>query len=229
MMNLFGKKKAPVASAVSSTSSSGGSDPSTAVVTLRQSIKTQEKREEHLQRKVDAMVAEAKAKMAKKDKKGALFSLKRKKLYEQEIDKIQNVKMTLETQVMNIESASQNAETFKAMATGTQTMKNIRNDVGVEKVDDMMDDIKEEMEMANEISNAIAQPIDPLLADEDELLAELNALEEEDLESELLAEPAKTQEMRLPDVPVSKLPTLAGATADEEAELRQLEAEIAGM
>eukprot|EP00978_Attheya_sp_CCMP212_P013762 scaffold34610_cov50-Attheya_sp.AAC.7 len=44
MMNLFGKKKAPVASAVSSTSSSGGSDPSTAVVTLRQSIKTQEKR-----------------------------------------------------------------------------------------------------------------------------------------------------------------------------------------
>lgn len=34
--------------------------------------------------------------------KGALFKLKQKKLYEQEIDKIQNIKMTLETQVMNV-------------------------------------------------------------------------------------------------------------------------------
>ena len=33
---------------------------------------------------------------------GALFKLKQKKLYEQEIDKIQNIKMTLETQVMNV-------------------------------------------------------------------------------------------------------------------------------
>ena len=40
--------------------------------------------------------------MAKGDKKGALFCMKRKKLYEAEADKIQNVKMTLETQVINL-------------------------------------------------------------------------------------------------------------------------------
>lgn len=148
-------------------------------------------------------------------------------MYEGEIDKIQNVKMTLETQVINLESAAQNAETFKAMEAGSKTMKKIRQDVGIDKVDDIMDEIKEEMEMANEINNAIAQPVDPFLADDDELLAELNALEANDLEAELLAPPSKQQQhISLPTVPNSKLPTLA---KDEEDELRLLEAELAGM
>jgi charged multivesicular body protein 4A/B len=147
-------------------------------------------------------------------------------MFEGEIDKIQNVKMTLETQVINLESAAQNAETFKAMEAGSKTMKKIRQDVGIEKVDDIMDSIKEEMDMANEINNAIAQPVDPFLADEDELLAELNALEANDLEAELLAPPTKTSAMSLPTVPNKKLPTLA---RDEEDELKKLEAELAGL
>ena len=200
-------------------------------------------REEHIQRKVEATVKEAKAKMAKGDKKGmyvvlfnfawnilisnarlsgALFSMKRKKMFEQEMDKIQNVKMTLETQVINLESAAQNAETFKAMEAGSKTMKKIRTDVGIDKVDDMMDDIKNEMEMANEINDAIAQPVDSMLADDDELLAELNELEASDLEAELLAPP--TPGLSLPSVPNSKLP--ANKEADD---LKQLEAELAGL
>ena len=152
--------------------------------------------------------------------------MKRKKLYEAEADKIQNVKMTLETQVINLESAAQNAETFKAMEAGTKTMKKIRTEVGIEKVDEMMDEIKEEMELANEINDAIAQPVDPLLTDEDELLAELNELEAADLESELLAPPTTTPNLALPTVPDTKLPVLAQA---EEDDLRQLEAELAGL
>lgn len=154
---------------------------------------------------------------------GALFALKRKKLYEAEADKIQNVKMTLETQVINLESAAQNAQTFKAMEAGSKTMKKIRTDVGIEDVDEMMDTIKEEMEMANEINQAIAQPVDPLLADDDELLAELNELETSDLEAELLKPTPALPSM--PKVPNSKLPELE---KDEEEELRKLEAELAG-
>ena len=152
--------------------------------------------------------------------------MKRKKLYEAEVEKIQNVKMTLETQVINLESAAQNAETFKAMEAGSKTMKKIRNEVGIEKVDDIMDEIKEEMEMANEINNAIAQPVDPLMTDEDELLAELNALEASDLEQELLAPPTTSTPLSLPTVPNTKLPSLA---KDEEDELKALEAELAGL
>jgi charged multivesicular body protein 4 len=154
--------------------------------------------------------------------------MKRKKLYESEVDKIQNVKMTLETQVINLESAAQNAETFKAMEAGSKTMKKIRTDVGIEKVDDIMDDIKAEMEMANEINEAIAQPVDPLLTDEDELLEELNALEAMDLEAELLAPPSssKMSGFSLPTVPDAKLPVLA---REEEDDLKKLEAELAGL
>mmetsp|Transcript_23786 Transcript_23786/g.33384 ORF Transcript_23786/g.33384 Transcript_23786/m.33384 type:complete len:224 (+) Transcript_23786:184-855(+) len=223
MFNLFGSKKKE-ASTVSSTSSRPATNPQTTIVKLRESIATQEKREEHIQKKVDQMVKEAKVKLGKKDKKGALFAMKRKKLYEAEIDKIQNVKMTLETQVINLESAAQNAETFQAMKAGTSTMQKIRNDVGIEKVDDVMDDIREEMEMANEINQAIAQPVDPLLADEDELLAELNELETADLEAELLKPVAQT--IDLPSVPDKKLPALE---KKEEEDLRQLEAELAGL
>jgi hypothetical protein len=77
-MNWFGKKKDATKqpSAVSSTSSSsGGGTASRAktantVVSLRENIATQEKREEHLEKKIELCVKEAKEKMAKKDKKG---------------------------------------------------------------------------------------------------------------------------------------------------------------
>jgi len=241
-MNWFGKKKTSTApSAISATSNVrkngvvGGSSSdhgsaikSTAntVVSLRENIATQEKREAHLEKQIEQLVAEAKAKMAKKDKKGALFALKRKKLYEAEIDKIANIKMTLETQVMNLESAAQNAETMKAMKTGTAQMKKIRQETNIDQVDDLMDEMKEEMEMADEISNALAQPVDPLMTDEDDLLAELEELEAEDVTEQLLAPMKK---MDLPDVPNTALPSIKNATKEEEEELKQLEAELAGL
>jgi charged multivesicular body protein 4 len=153
--------------------------------------------------------------------------MKRKKLYEAEADKIQNVKMTLETQVINLESVAQNAQTFQAMQQGSKTMQKIRTEVGLEKVDDIMDDIRQEMELAQEINEAIAAPVDPFMADEDELLDELNALETADLEAELLKPPPMAQPAySLPDVPDSKLPALA---QQEEDDLKQLEAELAGL
>jgi charged multivesicular body protein 4A/B len=175
---------------------------------------------------VDTTVTEAKAKLAKGDKKGALFLMKRKKLYEQELEKILNIKMTLETQVINLESAASTAATYKAMESGAKTMKKMRTEVGLEKVDDIMDEIREEMELANEINQAIAQPVDGVLTDEDELLEELNALETLDLEAELLAPPTKSTTMSLPSVPNAKLPTLAQKEADD---LKELEAELAGL
>ena len=84
-----------------------------------------------------------------------------------------------------------------------------------------MDEIKEEMEMAQEINDAIAQPVDPLMEDDDELLEELNALEAADLEADLVAAPSS---MVLPEAPASKLPALA---RKEEDDLRALEAELA--
>lgn len=99
LKNLFGSKKTSGPTTVSQASTVRASDPQNTIVKLKESIENQEKRHGHLNRKIEQVVQEAKSKLAKGDKKGALFAMKRKKLFEQEIDKIENVKMTLETQV----------------------------------------------------------------------------------------------------------------------------------
>ena len=58
--------------------------------------------------------------------RGALFAMKQKKLYKAEVDKIQNMKVTLESQVTNLELAAQNAQTFIAMSQGSKTMQMIQ-------------------------------------------------------------------------------------------------------
>jgi len=223
-MNWFGKSKKKDAAPASNSKKVAATDPQNTIVSLRETINQQDKREQHIQTKVDALVAEAKTKMSAGDKKGALFAMKRKKMYESEIDKINNTKMTLETQVMNLESAVQNKDAFSAMKTGTGAMKNIRKEMDIEKVDDMMDDIREEMEVANEISNAIAQPVDFMPMDEDELLAELQELEAQDTEDKLLEKP--TGKLNMPSAPTSRLPAkkkTAKETEEEDA-LKELQA-----
>ena len=136
---------------------------------------------------------------------------------------------------MNLESAQQNIETFKAMDQAKVAMADIRKVTDIDKVDDLMDGIKEEMEMADEISNALAQPIDPCAVDEDDLLAELEELAAESVEEQLLQPVTRKEEedatpaVSYPTVPSGKLPTIMNATKEEEEELRKLEAELAGM
>ncbi len=59
------------------------------------------------------------------------MALKRKKAYEDQIDKIMGAKMTLETQVMAIESANINLETMQAMKAGAEAMKTIHGSLYV--------------------------------------------------------------------------------------------------
>ena len=53
-------------------------------------------------------------------------------MYEAELDKLGNIKMTLETQVMNLESAAQNADTFNVMNQGKNAMADIRVNTDIE-------------------------------------------------------------------------------------------------
>lgn len=63
--------------------------------------------------------------------KGALFALKRKKLYEGEIMKLQGARITLDSQISALESAVVNIETFNAMKSGAQALKGIRGNMYV--------------------------------------------------------------------------------------------------
>ncbi|KAH7491871.1 hypothetical protein PRIC2_002494 [Phytophthora ramorum] len=207
-MNLFGRKsaaparKGPVATAET-------------IRKLREQLESLEKREQHIVKKIALQLQEAKHKSATKDKRGAIFALKRKKMYEAEVEKLQGARMTLETQVMTLESAHVNMETFTALRSGAEQMKSIHGQMNVDTVDNIMDDIQEEMATADEIGRAISQPLGSQLYDDDELEDELREMEELEIEEKALepiaATPAEAAAARAPPAPVAA--SAAAATA----------------
>ena len=80
---------------------------------LRQAVTQLDKREVHLEKKIQVCLNNAKAKSKRRDKKGALYELKKKKQLENQLQSIQGKKLNLETQIMALEDAHLNKETLK--------------------------------------------------------------------------------------------------------------------
>jgi charged multivesicular body protein 4 len=224
-MNLFGKKKQP--------QQQSKTTPLEAINTLRENLVTLEKREDHMQKKIEAAVVEAKQKMSKNDKNGALFALKRKKMFDAEVAKLQGARITLEAQIMALESATVNIQTFQSMKNSANTMKELRGNIEADTVDEIMDDIQEEKDIHDAISDAISRPGRDMFNDEDLLdeLAELDALAaEEALQPAQVQTPqAPSSVFSFPSAPTSLPPSSLGtatAETDDERALRELEASM---
>lgn len=126
-MQLFGRAKKQQPASAKDT-----------IVRLRENLDLLEKREKYLQTKIDNEVITAKANLSK-NKRGALhlhhsfsrsrlaalMALKRKRVYEGQVEKIMGARMTIETQVMTIENANVNLEAMNAMKAGAEAMKKI--------------------------------------------------------------------------------------------------------
>ena len=70
-----------------------------------------------------------------------------------------------------------------------------------------MDDIREQMDLANEISDAISQPVNfGVEFDEDELNEELELLEQQELDEMLLEKGAVNDLSEAPSVPSKEVP-----------------------
>ncbi|KAJ3149249.1 ESCRT-III subunit protein snf7 [Geranomyces variabilis] len=206
--------------------------PKDAIVRLRENLEMLEKRERYLQTKIDNELRQAKLNVTK-NKRVAMLALKRKKAYEQDINKIMGTRMTLEQQVMAIENANVNLETMNAMKAGAEAMKQIHGHLDINKVDATMDDIREQMDLANEISDAISQPVNfGVEFDDEELEGELELLEQEELDERLM-HVGLDAAPHVPDVAVPAIaqpprPTRAQPVAsDEDAELEELRAAMA--
>jgi charged multivesicular body protein 4 len=206
-------------------------DLNTSIQKLRQAIVTLDKREEHLGKKIAECVDRARTKSKHRDKKGALFELKKKKQLEGQLQSIQGKKLNLETQIMTLEDAFLNKETLNAMQTSAQAMRSAMRESDVEKADELMEDITDAMEQVNEMNEAMAQPLGAVM-DEDELEAELAELEEMEADELLSAMPATTAKntkekdvaVDVPDVEVPTHKVVSKQT--EEDELAELEAMI---
>merc|ERR1712141_877811 len=175
-----------------------------AIQKLRETEEMLMKKQDFLEKKVDAETATAR-KNAKTNKRVALGALKRKKRYEKQLQQIDGTLTTIEQQREALEGANTNTAVLQTMGEAAKAMKSAHSDMDVDQVHDMMDDIAEQQDVAKEISEAISNPVAfGQEFDDDELEAELNELEEEgeleeqkELDEKLLdIEPAK-----LPDVP----------------------------
>ena len=236
--------------------------PKDSIIQMRSTLEMLEKKEAHLETKISAEVALARQHaVSNKSRKQlfpftlflftfcviivALMALKRKKMYESQREHTRGARFNLETQILTIENANINLETLNAMKVGSSTMKNIHGEMNIDKVDDTMDDIREQMDLANEISSAISNPLGlDTGIDEDELAAELEQLEQAELDATLLdvktvsgigvgaqqaRVPQQQQQVKSPGLGSSGAggKSKSQAELDEERELEELRASMA--
>lgn len=204
--------------------------PQEAIQKLRETEEVLVKKQEFLEQKIQQELVSAK-KHGTKNKRAALQALKRKKRYEQQLSQIDGTLSTIEFQREALENATTNTEVLKTMSDAARAMKEAHQHMDIDKVDDLMSEITEQQDIAQQISDAISKPVgfgDDV--DEDELLAELEEMEQEDLDKELLNVGEPTPELpsvpasRLPSAPASKVPAAPAVEDDDDEDMKQLAA-----
>ncbi|OWB58745.1 hypothetical protein B5S28_g4819 [[Candida] boidinii] len=209
--------------------------PKKAIVELREHISTLNKKSKFLEQQILDQDSIARKNITI-NKTVAKLALKKKKKLENDLSKIDQQIESLETQLNAIESANLNLETMKAMKQGAKAMKQIHGDFNVDKVDETMDDIREQVDLSEEISDAISRPLGQEI-DDDELEDELAALQQEEIDNKMINTERQQQQKvvtpsntsKLPDIP--NLPSLNNKISIEEDDedeqaLKALQAEM---
>jgi len=117
----------------------GPADTATAIQDLAKAIETLEKRQAHLEKQMDRQVEDAKQKLAKKDKKGAMFALKKKKMLGTQVDSILGTMITMEQQKMALENAATNRLAVDAIGGANAAIGTAMGGYDVEKVGEKND------------------------------------------------------------------------------------------
>lgn len=130
--------------------------------------------------------------------------MRRKKELEHDLEQTSAQMMTLQRQVSSIETANINKETLEAMAAAGKAMSEIHGKTTIAKVDDIMENLREQEAIGAEIAEAITSGGQQSRVDEDELDEELAELQQEALDEQMLktgAVPVSDQISRLPTQP----------------------------
>ncbi|KAJ5789467.1 uncharacterized protein N7518_006478 [Penicillium psychrosexuale] len=205
--------------------------PKEAILNLRRQLDMLQKRERHLESQISEQEAIAR-KNVNTDKNAAKNALRRKKIHEKTLEQTTAQSMQLEQQIYSIEAANINHETLAAMKQAGAAMKQIHGGMKLEDVDSTMEGLQEQHALSAEIGSVITSFSIGEQADEEELDAELEGLEQEAMDAKMLhtgTVPVGSQLDRLPAAGNTDLkhPAKAQEEEDEEAELAKLRAEMA--
>lgn len=200
-MRLFGKKKEEAQAPRLGDS----------IHVLRGALESLDKREKHLEMQRAQCLQAAREKLARKDKRGAMYELKKSKLVEKQIEQITGKKLNVDKQMFALESALGNKEIVNAMRFANEAFKATVKENDIDKVADIMEDINENINLAEELGDALSQPMGQPL-DEDELLGELDQLEAEMTEEKLLEVPNVLPARMVPSTTTISSPTTSTVT-----------------
>ncbi|CAH8575206.1 unnamed protein product [Heterobilharzia americana] len=182
----------------------------TAIQKLRDTHEMLTKKSNFLEGKIEEQIAVAR-KHGLKNKRLALQALARKRNYEKQLAQIDGTLNTIDSHIEALENAGTNVEVLNAMRYGSNALKNVHKNMTADDVQNIMDDIQEQRDTCQEISNVISTPMG-LNADydEDDLLRELEDLEAEGVEQQLL------DINRLPELPAVPDSDLSVPTASRQ-------------
>ncbi|RPA83550.1 Snf7-domain-containing protein [Ascobolus immersus RN42] len=159
-----------------------------AIINLREQLEVMRKKEKLFETQIAAQTDIAR-KNATTNKTVALAALKRRKLTEQSLSNLSNQIMTIEQQIHSIENAHLNAETLRIMKQAGTAMKKIHQDLSIDKVENVMDEIRDQNLLATEINDAITGGTYNAV-DEADLDEELAQMQQEALDDKILKAPA---------------------------------------
>nr|XP_002125355.1 charged multivesicular body protein 4b-like isoform X2 [Ciona intestinalis]XP_009858985.1 charged multivesicular body protein 4b-like isoform X1 [Ciona intestinalis] len=193
-----------------------------AIQKLRDTAEMLQKKSEHLEVKIERELKTAKQ-HGTKNKKMAIAALKRKKRFEKQLQNVDGTLSTVELQLEAVQNAESNKLVLDTMKTGAQALKQAHNHMNADEVHDVMDEIDEQKVISDEITTALSGGFGYQDVDEDDLMAELEELEQEEFNENMLDIPAAEE---LPDVPTHSLPQPAKAKAkakEDDDELAELQ------
>lgn len=158
---------------------------------------TLNKRLDHIEKKITLEKNKALEKIKKKKKQSALINLKKKKMYEKQLNNLYSQIGNLEQQIIVLESSAINTNVIDTMKISNNTLKKINKENNIEKVEDLIDNIDEQINLNNEVNQLLRNPINDFENDQ-ELLEELENLNRNDFEQ-------NTHLPKLPQAPNNKV------------------------
>mmetsp|Transcript_15371 Transcript_15371/g.27333 ORF Transcript_15371/g.27333 Transcript_15371/m.27333 type:complete len:219 (+) Transcript_15371:63-719(+) len=155
-------------------------------------------------------VEKARELLKAKNKPQAKLALQMKKMHEVQLNKIQAQLLNVQQLVSDVEWAGYQREIVEGMKAGNLALKELTLDV--EEVEAVMGETQEAMDKAREVDSIIAETLNP--EDEASVLAELEAIEKEEMD---------TLSAQLPTAPTEPIHT----PSTDPVQANQVSAEIA--
>lgn len=198
----------------------------TTIASIRTLMSTISRQVEALEEKTISLTSTAKAALNNKNRISALSAVRSKKLVEHNLKQRLDTLAQLEQVYSKIEQAADQVEYVKVMEASTGVLRGLNTQVGyAEKVEDVVDDLREEMSKVDEVGQVMNEA-EPAI-DDGEIDEELEGLEAKEQEKREEAEAEETRK-KLADLDSLEQPTRAARTAEPEQNVEAALAESIG-